>query len=229
MPAVVAHRGLHQRQRENTLEAFRAAVSLGVDGVELDVRRTLDGEFVVHHDAVVNELVIAQTNASQLPSYVPTLDQSLEVLAGLNVNVEIKNIRHANEPTYDDTGDFARDVVRRLRTGGWAESVIISCFDLATCAVVRSFDQDVKVGWLLWADDVSEAMLKAHVLGLSAVHPPFTRLDDEGMMRAAQYGLDVNVWTVNAASDIAAMDRLGVAGIITDDPALAMSIVGRPI
>jgi glycerophosphoryl diester phosphodiesterase len=229
MPAVVAHRGLHVIERENTVRAFFAAVQLGVDGVELDVRRTLDGAFVVHHDPAVGDLVIARSTASQLPSYVPTLDEALEALVGVNVNVEIKNIQHASEPTYDPTGDFARDVVRQLRADGWAESVIISCFDLATCAAVRSFDRDIRVGWLLWLDDVAEAMLKAHVLGLDAVHPPFTRLGDPDMERARNYDLDVNVWTVNGAADIAAMVSLGVTSIITDDPALARSIVGADL
>jgi glycerophosphoryl diester phosphodiesterase len=51
---VFAHRGLHVAERENTLAAFRAAVELGVDGVELDVRRTIDGFLVVHHDSSVD-------------------------------------------------------------------------------------------------------------------------------------------------------------------------------
>jgi len=228
MPQIVAHRGLHVTERENTVAAFNAAVELGV-GVELDVRRTLDGAFVVHHDAKVGELVIAQSTASQLPSYVPDLDEALDVLRGVLVNVEIKNIQHPSEPTYDATGEFAREVVAHLRDGGWADSVIISCFDLATCAVVRSFDHDIKVGWLLWFDEVSEAMLKAHVLGLDAVHPPFTRLEPADMVRAGEFGLEVNVWTVNAATDITEMVDLGVTSIITDDPALALSLAGPRI
>jgi glycerophosphoryl diester phosphodiesterase len=222
---IVAHRGLHVLERENTVAAFTAAVDLGVDGVELDVRRTRDGAFVVHHDPIVDGLVISQSAASQLPSYVPTLDDALEALIGVSVNVEIKNIRHPKEPTYDATGEFARDVVTQLRVIGWGESVLVSCFDLATCAVVRSFDHDIKVGWLLWLDELSEAMLKAHVLGLTAVHPPFNRIGPADMVRAVELGLDVNVWTVNAASDIRAMGDLGVTSVITDDPVLATTIL----
>jgi glycerophosphoryl diester phosphodiesterase len=225
MPAIVAHRGLHLDCRENTLAAFAAAVALGVDGVEFDVRQTSDGVLVVHHDPNVENTVIAYSAASQLPSYVPTLDQALDALDGVSVNVEIKNIQHRSEPTYDATGQFARDVVTVLRNRRGAESVIISCFDLATCAVLRSFAPDMKVGWLLWLDDVPEAMLKAHVLGLDAVHPPFQRLGPANMVRSVELGLDVNVWTVNAASDIRAMGELGVASVITDDPGLATSIL----
>jgi glycerophosphoryl diester phosphodiesterase len=225
MSAIVAHRGLHVSERENTVAAFKAAVDLGVDGVELDVRRTRDGVLVVHHDAQVAGLVIAQGTASQLPAYVPTLDEALDALRGVVVNVEIKNIQDEKEPSYDATGAFAREVVTHLRASGWVQSVIISCFDVATCAVVRSFDHDIKVGWLLWLDALPEAMLKAHVLGLDAVHPPFARLGAADMVRAGELELEVNVWTVNEPSDIRAMGVLGVASVITDDPALAATIL----
>ena len=225
MSAIVAHRGLHVSERENTVAAFKAAVKLGVDGVELDVRRTRDRVLVVHHDPRAAGLVIAESTASLLPAYVPTLDEVLDVLRGVAVNVEIKNIQDPEEPTYDATGDFARDVVTHVRANDWTESVIISCFDIATCVMVRSFDHDIKVGWLVWLDALPEAMLKAHVLGLDAVHPPFARLGATDMQRAGELELEVNVWTVNDASDIRAMGELGVTSVITDDPALAATIL----
>ena len=51
--AVIAHRGEHRRNTENSLAAVRAAVEMGVDFVELDVRTAKDGVLVLHHDAVV--------------------------------------------------------------------------------------------------------------------------------------------------------------------------------
>ena len=47
---VWAHRGASGYAPENTLEAFRKAVEMGADGVELDVQLTKDGELVVIHD-----------------------------------------------------------------------------------------------------------------------------------------------------------------------------------
>jgi glycerophosphoryl diester phosphodiesterase len=51
---VAAHRGWCEKYPENTMEAFRAAVELGVDQIELDVRQTKDGELVIIHDALVD-------------------------------------------------------------------------------------------------------------------------------------------------------------------------------
>jgi len=47
---VAAHRGWCSEYPENTMASFRAAVEIGVDQIELDVRMTKDGELVVIHD-----------------------------------------------------------------------------------------------------------------------------------------------------------------------------------
>jgi len=51
---VAAHRGWSAKYPENTMEAFRAAVEIGVDQIETDVRITKDGELVLIHDATVD-------------------------------------------------------------------------------------------------------------------------------------------------------------------------------
>ncbi|MGQ9690287.1 MAG: glycerophosphodiester phosphodiesterase [Thermoproteota archaeon] len=50
----IGHRGAKFYEPENTLRSFRKALELGVDAVELDMRRTKDGELVVIHDAEVD-------------------------------------------------------------------------------------------------------------------------------------------------------------------------------
>jgi glycerophosphoryl diester phosphodiesterase len=223
---VFAHRGLHRTQRENTIASFEAAVALGVDGVEFDVRRTRDGVLVVHHDPMIGPLVIAQSEGSALPDYVPTLGEALECLVGVAINVEIKNGRGPAE-IYDDQGELARQVLRTLHDAGRDEKVSISCFDLATCAYVRSANREIAVAWLLWDVAVGDALVQAHLLGFNAVNPHFSTVDEAAVARARELQLDVNVWTVNTAEDLERMRSLDVACIITDDPALAREVVTR--
>ena len=223
---VFAHRGFHRTERENTLASFKAAVALGVDGVELDVRRTGDGLLVVHHDPAVGPLEIAQNVRSALPEYVPTLEEALESLDGVRVNVEIKNGRGVAE-RYDETAEFARQVLGTIAASGWTDRAAISCFDVKTCAFVRSMDHAVSVAWLLWDVAVGEALIQAHVLGFNAVNPHFTTVDEEVVERARELQLDVNVWTVNAREDLERMANLGVACVITDEPELALEVVAQ--
>jgi glycerophosphoryl diester phosphodiesterase len=223
---VFAHRGLHISERENTIGAFEAAVSLGVDGVELDVRRTMDGVLVVHHDASVDGRAIVESKRSALPDYIPTLEVALDCLDGVRVNVEIKNGRGAGE-IYDESGDLARQVLQSIDAAGWTDRVVISCFDLATCALVRSLNRDLNVAWLLWDVELGDALVQAHVLGFNAVNPHYSTVSADVIERAAQLALDVNVWTVNAEADLERMTSLAVSSIITDDPALARAVVTR--
>ena len=74
MTSVFAHRGASATQTENTVAAFAAAVAMGADGVELDVRRTADGALAVHHDAHLPDgRLLCEVATSALPSHVPSL------------------------------------------------------------------------------------------------------------------------------------------------------------
>jgi len=54
MTIIVAHRGASRQAHENTLESFLAAVEMGADMVELDIRRTADGKLVPFHDPSIS-------------------------------------------------------------------------------------------------------------------------------------------------------------------------------
>ena len=51
---VVAHRGDWRNFPENSLEAIDNAIKMGVDIVELDVKRTKDGELILMHDRTLD-------------------------------------------------------------------------------------------------------------------------------------------------------------------------------
>ncbi len=227
MTAVVAHRGAHLQHRENTLEAFRAALALGVDGVELDVRRTLDGVLVVHHDPAIGGRLVGATLARDLPEYVPVLAVAMDALRGVTVNVEIKNSPDPGEGPYDPTGALARqvlDLVGGLRAD---PAVMVSCFDLATCERARDYDADVRVAWLVSRTPLVGALAEAHRRGFAAVNPHLKLVQTEAVERSRELGLDLNVWTVNRSRDLEAMAAFEVASVITDQPARALALYGR--
>ena len=51
---VTAHRGDWRNSPENSLLAFRSAAAMGVDMVELDLKKTKDGEIIIMHDATID-------------------------------------------------------------------------------------------------------------------------------------------------------------------------------
>ncbi len=99
-PLVIAHRGASAYEHENSLAAFRAAVRLAADGIELDIHDTADGGIVVYHDASldgrpIEELASAAVSRHRLPNGepVPTLSQALAVIGqSCRVFVEVKTL-----------------------------------------------------------------------------------------------------------------------------------------
>src|SRR3954447_13954392 len=90
---VIGHRGASARFAENTLDAFSGAIDQGADGIELDVRRTLDGALALSHDDTLEDgLVVVETPVGDPPDHVTDLASALDVCRPLAVvNIEIKN------------------------------------------------------------------------------------------------------------------------------------------
>ena len=109
-----AHRGWSGLYPENTLLAFQKAIELGVDGFEMDVQLSRDGEVVVFHDETLDRVTgyhgyLRDLTVSELKrldassgfrglygkNEIPTLREFLELVAPteLIVNMELKNNR----------------------------------------------------------------------------------------------------------------------------------------
>jgi glycerophosphoryl diester phosphodiesterase len=101
----IAHRGFTRNFPDNTLESFRAALELGVDGVEFDVQETVEGTFFIHHDDDIGGRPISGMTSSEMKEVrikglyrVPTLQQTLELLGTSPVLiVELKQIRSLSQ------------------------------------------------------------------------------------------------------------------------------------
>jgi glycerophosphoryl diester phosphodiesterase len=225
-PVVIAHRGASGAHPPgNTIEAFRAAAPLGATWVELDLRRTADGQLVVLHDAVLPDgRSLVELRAAELPDWLPTLADALDACDGLGVNIEVKN--DPDEPDFDPDDHVIASVVALLRRRATGQPILLSSFRRATIDCARLVAPDIPTGLLVvrpTIDDVDWAAGRSH----SAVHPHFTHVDRPIVEAAHLRGLDVNVWTVDRPADIERMVRLGVDGIVTNVPDVARAVVKR--
>jgi len=222
--AVFAHRGCTEDGFiENTLEAFTQAGRRGADGVELDVRLTADGALAVHHDAEVPGAgPVSSLGVADLPAHVPLLGDVLAVCDGMVVNVEIKN--PPQDPGFDPSEAVAGLTAAVIEEEGWSGRVLVSSFQVATLRAVQAADGRLALG-ALWGfgDDPGAALREAAETGIGAVHPFVSVVTPELVVGAHALGLAVNVWTVNATDDLAAMVALGVDAVITDRLADALA------
>ncbi len=234
MVMVVAHRGASAAYQENTLEAFEAAREHGAAGLELDVRRSADDVLVVHHDAHLDDgRLIAEVPASELPDWLPTLAEVLDMADDLWVNVEIKNL--PDEPDYD-AGETISVAVAGLVTSHlpgidqldgdpaalFAERLLVSSFNVDSLTKIRSVEPAIPLGLLVWGQvDPASTIARVEAHGFEAVNPQNIMVDQAFVDRARRAGLSINVWTVDDPERMVALAEMGVDSIITNDPALA--------
>lgn len=208
--------------RENTIEAFESAVALGADGVELDVRRTLDDQLVIHHDAVLADgRVIRATAHAELPDHVPSFDSALRACGQLMVNIEIKNA--PSDPDFDPSDWVAFRVAAALANrrphGRW----LMSSFRYETVDRFARLLPTARTAWLTMACGAAE-IDRASAGGHHAIHPYVEHVDQAAVAAAHSAGLAVNTWTCDAPDRIAELIGYGVDGICTNVPDVALAV-----
>jgi glycerophosphoryl diester phosphodiesterase len=227
---ILGHQGDRHRHPGNSLEAFRAALEEGADGVELDVRRTRDGSLALRHDAELPDgRPLVEAVGHDLPHEVPLLGDGLDVLAASKlVNIEIKNSPW--EADFDETAALADAVAEllRQRPGGEAPAYVVSCFHLDTVDRFHAVAPEVPTGWLVYdATDHRPLLEETLAHGHRAFHPNQGFVTEALVDDAHALGLTVNTWTCDDAERLRWFASIGVDAVIVDDPIAALGAVGR--
>ncbi|MEP7202748.1 MAG: glycerophosphodiester phosphodiesterase [Ilumatobacteraceae bacterium] len=227
MVEVLAHRGASKAERENTLAAFHRARTMGSDAVELDVRRTSDGELVVHHDAFLADgRAIAGVDAHDLPDYIPHLGPALDACAGMWVNVEIKN--DSREPDFDPTDSIADRTVAALAQRGEDDRWLISSFRIETVDRCKALAAGIRTAWLVTEvpDDVIATMVGR---GHDALHPWVKTLHCSHIDACHGAGIQVNTWTCDEPLRMMELIEWEIDGICTNVPDVAIDVIAGRI
>lgn len=253
-PRVIAHRGGRGLWPENTLYAFKHAAALGVDVLEMDLRRTSDGEIVVLHDDTVDRTTDGQgpvdsytlAKLKQLDagyrftpddgaSYpfrgqgisIPVLREVLQALPDARLNLEMKP---------GDPG-MAAPLCELIAANGAQRRVAIASIDQAAMDAFRAACPGVATAA---TKDEVVSFVRLSKLYVPALHRPVAqvlqvpdRLGDfelltEGFLRdATAFNLKVEVWTVNEPQDMQRLLAMNVDGIMTDFPDRLLKLLGR--
>lgn len=222
MTLVIAHRGASKAFQENTIEAFEAAAAMGADWVELDVRHTKDGQIVVHHDPVTpNSKLIREQNLKDLPDHISTLEAVIDACGDMGVNIEIKN--DPSEDDYDPEHLMVPAIVKIARAKLSRDKVLITSFDMGAINAVHDIDKNLPTGFLTDDDigpEVSIGRATAH--NHVAINPWDDIVTPRWIDAAAEAELDVYVWTVDDPKRMKQLAKMGVNGIITNVPDVAV-------
>lgn len=245
---IFGHRGSAWDAPENTVEAVNEGLRQGADGVEVDVRRSLDGVMVVMHDKTLKRTAgfggsVAKTDSDIIktldagsfksPAFagasVPFLPEVLDAVPpGKLLQIEIKS-----------GADTAADVIRDIKASRKAVSEIMIIAFSRTA--LKRFKEELPKGAAAWINGqkkiIAGRMQPAEeIIRLSKVWR-FDAVDFDcrfsvskkyvSSLKAA--GLSVFSWTVDDPARAAYFRDIGVDGITTNRPGfIRESLESRP-
>ena len=213
----IGHRGAAGHAPENTLFSIQRAIELGVDIVEVDVRRTRDGELVLLHDQRVNRTTNGGGRIGDLSfeevrrldagsgQAIPSLREALELVRGsVQLMIELK------EP------GIVPEVMNLIEDCHSNQEVILASFHHPALIEVRRLQSSARTLALIDRVPVNLDFAKnaefTHVgVNIGSVTEEFVR-----SVHRANYQLFV--YTVNDERDIRRLSEMSVEGIISDYP-----------
>lgn len=251
-PRVFGHRGAAGLAPENTLPSFALAVALGVPYLELDVHGTRDGMVVVCHDPTVERTTdgagaLTRFTFAELQGLdagyhftydgahfpyrgqgvrIPLLDALLRAFPTQRLNIEVKQ---ATPPLVAAVLDILRaagaldrcllaaehdEIMRAIRAAA-ADRVVTS---MSTGDVVEFMHRCAEGRWNAYAPAGRALQIPVQFEGLDLITA-------DTVAAAHRVGLEVHAWTINDAAEMQRLVALGVDGIISDLPGLALSVL----
>lgn len=219
----IGHRGAKGYAPENTFVSFQKALDMKVDGIELDVHLSADGEIIVIHDETIDRTTngngfVSAFSLRELKAFhidvnhqIPTLKEVFDLVnQDCFINIELKS--------YEVTEKVVSLIEKYVTKKGWKyDSFLISSFDWNALQQVAFLNDKIPIG-VLTETDLDLALAFAKFIQAKSIHPHFHLLTQENTAKMQEKGLQVFPWTINELEDIQKIKTFNVNGIITDFP-----------
>jgi glycerophosphoryl diester phosphodiesterase len=235
MVNVVAHRGFSGKFPENTAVAFKAALALGVEMIELDVHLAEDGSLIVIHDATVDRtsdgtgrvdtLSLDEIKAMDAGSWLDpsfkgeqflVLGEALDLIGDkVKLNVHVKAYDETRmavlTQTIDEIG--SRDLIDSSFIASDEQSIILVkqiLPELAVCSLSTK-PKETYIG-------------RSLSYGCEILQPGHAQVDEAFVSEAHEHGLEVNPFYADEEGEMRRLIEAGVDGILTNHPDLLQSV-----
>jgi len=221
---IVAHRGASGYAPENTLLAFKKAIEIGCDKVELDVRLTKDKKVIVIHDDDVDRTTdgrgkIAELTLKQIKKFncgekqkIPTLQEVIDLCKDkIDLQIELK------------AGGTARRVYDLIVKNGILDDVTITSFKTRFLQEMSLLSRKVNLGLLFEEYIISKKIvlwIMGRLIGINYVCPNYPVVNKKIVNLAHKLGMKVYVFDVKNKKEGEKLINMGVDEIGTDFPKL---------
>jgi glycerophosphoryl diester phosphodiesterase len=234
----IAHRGASGYAPENTLAAFRRAISQGVSFIETDLHLTRDAHFVAIHDetverttsghGAVGHMTLAEVRRLDAGSWfaseftgerVPTLMEILEFARKHDVvfYLELK-------PNGFWGGEHA--LISALRESGEIPRVVIISFDPVILSSLRKIEPTLMTG-MLFNGQLENPFEKTLEIGARQLAIRGDLVTPNLLKHAHKLDLQVVCWTINSPAHMRLLVSAGVDGIMSDYPDRLLSTLKK--
>lgn len=237
---VTAHRGNSFRYPENTIAAFKSALEIGVDWIELDVRRTKDGQLVVIHDEDTGRvgninLKISGTSYSELKkvdvafqfrnsnniSASECPEMTLPLLSEIIGLIKTQGkTRMSIQPKDKVVGEII-ELAGKMNALAW---IGFNDGSLELMTEVKRFNRDLPVYWDTFDKEIVRdvGLAKANCFECVVMHE--SCVDEYSIGKLHEAGIAAGAWTVNSPEIIKRFFAIGIDRIYTDYPELCLQI-----
>jgi glycerophosphoryl diester phosphodiesterase len=223
MTICMAHRGFAWSYPENTLLAFQKAIELGVDAMELDVRKTKDDVVVVSHDGdlkrcsgkpgIIEELTYQEIQEYQLPENqkIPKLEEVLNLIKykPVKLNIEFK------------APDIESTVLKLVDDVQVRDQVIISSFNFEILQKIRALRSDVFIGYIRGytpKEQLPTVYSQAQQLKAQSINLNYRTLNRKIIEQIHQLGMQANAWTIDFSWVMKRFAKMGADVITSNRP-----------
>lgn len=237
---VIAHRGASGYAPENTLTAFKKAIEMNADGIELDIQMTKDGKIIVMHDWKVDRTTNGRGFVFDLDfdyiknleagtwfskdfvsEKVPTLEEVLDILPNnMMLNIEIKDSARKHSKIAEALLQILRNYPSKF------DNIVISSFHHSILKDLQNLEPKLKLALLTASELVDvEKYHKDNDLKCYSYHPEGHLISKEDIDILHKNGIKVFVWTINKEEDLDYLIKIGVDGVITNYPDIMKELI----
>jgi len=221
------HRGARGLEPENTLLSIRTAIEQGLKWIEVDVY-SVENELVVIHDKRLerttngfgkvekNSLAYIRSLDAGKGEKIPFLREVFDLFDGkFNINIELKG---------DNTAKPVSELIYEyINSGKWrTEQFLVSSFKHNELKEFRKIASKINVG-ALTSKIPPQLALFAQRLDAFSVNANLDKINRDFVVDTHHRGMKFYVYTVNTIDELNYVKELGVDGVFTDFPELAMN------
>lgn len=231
---VIAHRGDSGSHPENTLPAFKSAVEIGSDLVELDYVHTAEGTPLVIHDKTLDRTTdaVSQWGGKNILVKKKTLEETQTLDAGSwfdqrfagtklpTLDEAIDVIQDGSTTLIERKGGDAKTCVKLLKEKNLIDNVVVQSFDWRYLRACRKLSPDLVLGALGFNEVTPRKVEEIASMDVQAIGWSHGDLDRRWIDEFHKRGLKTWAYTVDDLKRVDELIDAGIDGIITNQPAL---------